>query len=667
MCKQSFAFIVAAMMVSAVPVRAQIEPNQQAIADVGAGKIKEAKASWWGFDPEDATQSLQAAINSGVPKLTVDDVGQPWIVTPITLVSDQEIVFEEGVEVVAKRGEFKSRNASLFSASNKENITLSGYGATWRMWREDYDNPELYERAEWRMCLGIRGCTNVKVLGLTLTESGGDGIYLGAGAGRATNTDIVIKDVTCDRNYRQGISVITAENLLIENTIMRETGGTPPRAGIDFEPNHPEERLVNCVMRDCISENNEGCGYVLAISPLNATSEPVSLRFENCRGIGNGGTAFALKTGDTLDGAVDGTIDLESCVLQSARSACFSVAKPCERCQVTLTDCSILAAEEGVPQPALIVFGSGRDADHPVGGVEFASCLVRDSVDRVPMAYVDRGAGIPLQDITGTLILEKNGERTEVTLTEELLAEWLPVTAVKFIPRLSLEGVALKPLVADAPAEKYAFGFAMVRRTGRFLLYAAEGEEVTFTVDHVQVGRYAGKPVNVVITAPSGEEAHRASAPFKEQTEVSFTAPETGVYRITADPAQNRLRVTTSSHPINLTVEGGVMRLIGAGGDYSFWVPAGTTEFGVRVGGEGTGEAIRAMLINPAGEVVDEVDNNIQTRQFEVTLDKPSEGEVWTLRLAKPTEMSWEDHYVDLRGVPPILAPSREALLVPVP
>ena len=99
MCKQSFAFIVAAMMVSAVPVRAQIEPNQQAIADVGAGKIKEAKASWWGFDPEDATQSLQAAINSGVPKLTVDDVGQPWIVTPITLVSDQEILFEEGVEV----------------------------------------------------------------------------------------------------------------------------------------------------------------------------------------------------------------------------------------------------------------------------------------------------------------------------------------------------------------------------------------------------------------------------------------------------------------------------------------------------------------------------------------------------------------------------------------
>ena len=420
-----------------LPAAAQIAPDAQKIAAVADGTVTEAKASWWGFDPEDSTASLQAAINSGVPKLIVDEVGGPWIVTPISLASDQEILFEEGVEVLAKRGEFKSRNASLFSASNKENITLSGYGATWRMWREDYDNPDLYEKAEWRMCLAIGGCTNVKVLGLTLTESGGDGIYLGAGAGRATNTDIVIKDVTCDRNYRQGISVITAENLLIENTIMRETNGTPPRAGIDFEPNHPEERLVNCVMRDCLSEGNGGYGYILAISPLNASSEPVSLRFENCKAIGNAGAAFGVKTGDTLEGAVDGTVDLVGCVLQSGASACFSVAKPSERCQVTLTDCSILAAEDGTPQPAVIVFGSGRDADHPVGGVEFASCLVRDSVERVPMAYVDRGAGIPLQDITGTLILEKNGERTEVTLTEELLAEWMPLVALKLIRRLS--------------------------------------------------------------------------------------------------------------------------------------------------------------------------------------------------------------------------------------
>jgi hypothetical protein len=46
--------------------------QQQAIDDVRAGKLKVAHASWWGFDSVDATAALQAAINSGVPKLVVD-------------------------------------------------------------------------------------------------------------------------------------------------------------------------------------------------------------------------------------------------------------------------------------------------------------------------------------------------------------------------------------------------------------------------------------------------------------------------------------------------------------------------------------------------------------------------------------------------------------------
>jgi len=31
---------------------------------------------------------------------------------------------------------------------------------------------------------------------------------------------MVIRDVVCDRNYRQGISVISAENLLIERCVL---------------------------------------------------------------------------------------------------------------------------------------------------------------------------------------------------------------------------------------------------------------------------------------------------------------------------------------------------------------------------------------------------------------------------------------------------------------
>ncbi|MCK5806247.1 MAG: hypothetical protein KAI66_25675, partial [Lentisphaeria bacterium] len=204
MFRKTAVLVTLSTVLTLLSATAQVAPNAQKIAAVAGGTIKEAKASWWGFNPKDSTAALQAAIDSGVPKLIVEKMAGPWIVTPITLVSDQEIVFEEGVVVLAKRGEFKGGNDSLFKASGKKNITLRGYGATWRMWRDDYANPDLYSKAEWRMCLALGGCTNIKVLGLTLAESGGDGIYLGVGANWATNKDILIKDVTCDKNYRQG-------------------------------------------------------------------------------------------------------------------------------------------------------------------------------------------------------------------------------------------------------------------------------------------------------------------------------------------------------------------------------------------------------------------------------------------------------------------------------
>jgi len=637
--------------------------NDAAIEAVAAGELTEAKASWWGFDAGDSTGVLQAAINSGVPRLIVDSVGSPWIVRPMQLASNQEIIFERGVHVVAKRGEFKSRTAALFTARSRENITLIGYGATWRMWRQDYDNPDLYEPAEWRHCLAILSSTNIKVYGLTLSESGGDGIYLGNARG-VTNKNIHIKDVVCERQYRQGISVITAEDLLIENTIVRNTAGTPPEAGIDFEPNSPTERLVNCVMRDCLIEGNKSVGIALSPFQMNAESEPISLRFENCRIVGNHSTGVWMHTGTTPQQAMHGSVEFVECVFERNDGAAININKPADRCLMRFEGCSVLEPAPNNSSLAPVMFSSSPGAELPVGGVEFADLLIRDPVDRNPMAYCDGGGGVPWEHIIGTFIIEKAGERTLLPLTDELLLGWMPVSPMKLIPRLPLDWATLRPLVEDALPEAFGFGFASLRGMGRFLLWARQGDEVSFTVDYRQVGKYGGQPLEIIITSPAGEEAYRAEAAFKEKTEVRFTAPETGAYRIHADPGVNWMRIFATSHRINL--DGGEgFHFICAAGDYVFYVPPGTREFGVRVVGQGTGEAIAAALLNPAGEIVRERDNTAEMRQFEVELEAPSPGEVWTIRLAKPSQAAWEDFHVDLRGIPPVLAPSAEALLVP--
>ena len=639
--------------------------NQKAIEEVRAGKVKVARASWWGFDPEDSTQALQAAINSGVPKLIVEDMGRPWIVTPIQLAGNQEITFEQGTEVLAKQGEFRGTGDCLFTASCQQNVALIGYGAVLRMRRSDYSQAP-YRKAEWRHVLQFLSCRKVRVYGLTLAESGGDGIYLGTGKAGVSNREVHIKDVLCARNYRQGISVITADGLLIENTVMRDTAGTPPMAGIDFEPNEASERLTNVVMRNCTTRGNRGCGYAIYIPTLDGSSAPVSLRFEHCRAWGDSSADLALATGNTPAAAVKGSIEFVGCAFRRSRAAGIVISdKPYNGCRLRFEDCSILNVAAKAPAQSPILLTASQQADEPIGGIEFRDCLVRDDLDRNPMAYQDSAGGLELKDIGGNLVLEHQGQRTPLALTDQVLGRWMPVVAMKALPRLALSDFSFVPPPTKPAPASLRLGFASVRGRVRAVLYADRGDPVALTVRHQRVGAYGGSPALLTVTDPSGQEAARAELPFMAETELRFTAPQTGLYRISAEVSPNSLAFVSTSHPVGLTGDGQSVDLISTQGEFFLWVPAGSREFAVRVVGEG-GEGIKAGLYDSSGKLVEEQDDISALHQFLVELPQPSTGEAWSLRLAKATNLFLEDCHVDLRALPPLLAPSREAVLVAV-
>lgn len=293
--------------------------NRTAINDVMNGTRVEANASWWGFEELDSTKALQAAVRSKAKRIIVPNMGRPWIVEPIFLDSDKEIVFEKGVIIIAKAGSFLGKNDSLFTIANKKNIIVKGYGAEFVMRKEDY-NHHPYPKAEWRNCIKILGSNNIKICGLRLADSGGDGIYIGRGTGKdgQPNSDnIHIKDLLCDNNYRQGISVISASNLLIENSIFQNTRGTPPQSGIDFEPNRPDELLRNCKLKNCIVQNNAGFGILIYAPSLNKNSSPISIELDGCKVAKNSGGAVFVAGRDSKDRIGDprGEIIIKNCTL----------------------------------------------------------------------------------------------------------------------------------------------------------------------------------------------------------------------------------------------------------------------------------------------------------------------------------------------------------------
>ena len=107
-------------------------PNPEAVAEVLAGTRSTANAAWWGFDAEDATEALQRAIDSGAEKVVVPDMGSDWNVRPIRLAGDQELVLQRGVVIAAKRGEYRGRGDTVFTARDVSNLTIRGRGATVR-------------------------------------------------------------------------------------------------------------------------------------------------------------------------------------------------------------------------------------------------------------------------------------------------------------------------------------------------------------------------------------------------------------------------------------------------------------------------------------------------------------------------------------------------------
>ncbi len=418
--------------------------NRKAIADLHAGKTGIADASWWGFDPEDATAALQAAIDSGARRVIVPHQHADWVLRPIQLASNQELIFERGVNLTAKRGAYRGRGESLFTAQDVENLTIRGYGATCRMWKQDYIAGIVleqfgwdrwygqYPKAEWRMTLALRGCKNVNVSGVTFTDSGGDGIYVDGGRNRTASEDVTLRDIVCHNHYRQGISVISAENLNVHNCTFSNTWGTPPASGVDIEPDKREQRITNVVFSGCRFIDNVGDGIEVFLAHTTAETEPVTLRFENCHISSEHGTGIRVtKIGDN---GPAGAIEFQGCTVENTVGYGIKVQeKSVKGARVTFSDCRVIHAATdrdfggdwlpislSLPKPELV---------KEMGGIDFINCFVEDTHDRPAIAFSQPMSDYPLHDVTGTLTVLNNrhgvraelgreGEKPRLTVTE---------------------------------------------------------------------------------------------------------------------------------------------------------------------------------------------------------------------------------------------------------
>ncbi len=408
--------------------------NPEAVREVLSGKRTTANAAWWGFDPDDATQALQAAIHSGARRVIVPKMSSEWIVRPIRLASNQELILEDGVVVAAKRGEFRGAGDSLFTAQDVSNLVIRGYGATLRMHKRDYMAGKTlvefgwnrwfgqYAKAEWRMTLSLRGCTNVRIYGLTLRDSGGDGIFV-AGGRQPYCKHVYIRDVLCENHYRQGISVISAQGLTVENSVFRNTWGTPPSAGVDIEPDRPEERIQQVVFRNCRFEDNYGDGIEVFLANLKAASGDVSILFDQCRVSSRHGSG--IRVTKVADDGPAGLIEFRNCTVENTEGYGIKVQdKSSLKARVRFVGCLIRNAARnrayrGAWAPVWLHLFR-RSVTTRFGGLDFLDCVIEDERDRPAVIYEQTEGDWGLFDVTGNLgVRNSHGVRAELPAKPE--------------------------------------------------------------------------------------------------------------------------------------------------------------------------------------------------------------------------------------------------------
>ena len=108
------------------------------------------------------------------------------------------------------------------------------------------------------MGISITGSTEVTLMSPTTIGCWGDGIYIANSysVDYKYSSGIRVVNHHADRCRRQGVSIISGRNILFENPLWENIGGTLPEAGLDAEPNDNTDilesiRIVNPTTRNC--------------------------------------------------------------------------------------------------------------------------------------------------------------------------------------------------------------------------------------------------------------------------------------------------------------------------------------------------------------------------------------------------------------------------------
>ncbi|MDR1140652.1 MAG: right-handed parallel beta-helix repeat-containing protein, partial [Planctomycetaceae bacterium] len=440
--------------------------------------------------------------------------------------------------------------------------------------------------------------------------------------------------------------------------VLKNTWGTPPAAGIDFEPNRPDEQLTDCIMRRCRIENNFGNGIEFYLANLLQSTIPISIRLEQCVVLSGKRYGFNFVIEDTPELTVKGCCELIDCCFENCEAGGIAIVqKSAKGVAVTMKNTEIVHCGKE-QETAPIRFKTKELGDF--GGIDLGSVQITDNQERLPVKLTDF-LTIPKQ-ITGQLQLKRNDQNNQtenLTINELWLAQHYPIRA---IPRLKADTKDFVPLKTKLSETDSTFPVIWLRRQGTFWVYAEKGTPIRFTLAVRKIGKRELTSYSGTLTSPNGK-VEKFTIPVESVQKFEHkinSVSETGVYILQTNVGSHAVRLVQCNQPVAFPANP-YLNLISSPCRFYFAVPAESKEFGIRIrGGDSEMEAVKASVVNPAGQTVWSKDTINETVQFDQTRVDENIGNnnniagIWQIVLERPSRLVFEDFSVTILGVPPI-------------
>jgi Right handed beta helix region len=155
----------------------------------------------------------------------------------------------------------------------------------------------------------LESSSNIKLLGVSVSDVYGDFVYMGRGGNEPYTTDVTVQGGSFNRSGRQGITLTAAKNVLIETSTINEA----KRSSFDFEPWGGANSTVDNVT---IRNNRVTSGGLLFVSAAGMgsisnvtvtgntlTNMPMTVQMQNLDGTYNRNWTVTNNTADIPSGS----------------------------------------------------------------------------------------------------------------------------------------------------------------------------------------------------------------------------------------------------------------------------------------------------------------------------------------------------------------------------